>query len=357
MKANQKGGRLSMKCHSKLFFVVLAAMAAIFYPILGNGFAAAGQQKQAGQQKPAEPEQEPEYSEEEYNVYEAASKEPDLLKRGQMLIDFIQKYPKSKLMSYINSAYDALLFECSDGKKYAELEALADKWLKVYPKKKETIAYKATAAEKLGHDEICIQCMVELYDMQPSGSMAYDIAQKYGKMKNMAKFVEWSDKVYTYPEYAGEYMLRFDLVQKYTDSKNFAKASEYCQLTLKSMEAANISDPMAQEQAKKVRRACYHLMGVTQYESGKFPDAMKSFQSALKAERYGDAYYYIGLCQWKLSMVEEAIESFAKAETLGGESKSQAKDHLETLYKPLHNNTLVGIDKVYRRAKEALGMK
>ena len=85
----------------------------------------------------------------------------------------------------------------------------------------------------------------------------------------MAKFIEWSDKVYTYPEYAGEYMLRFDLVQKYTDSKNYAKASEYCQLTLKSIDAAKLSDAMAQEQARKVRRACYHLIGVTQFEAGK----------------------------------------------------------------------------------------
>ena len=37
-------------------------------------------------------------------------------------------------------------------------------------------------------------------------------------------------------------------------------------------------------------------------------------------------------------------------------SKAQAKEDLETLYKSIHNKTLVSIDKVYRRAKEALGI-
>jgi tetratricopeptide (TPR) repeat protein len=342
-----------MKCNHKTLFITLMALAAIFFPSIGRS----GNEAELQQQKPADQDQETAYSEEEYDAYQKASIEPDLLKRGTMLIEFIQKYSKSTLMAYIDSAYNGLLFECSNNQKYPELETLADKWLKIHPNNKQTIAYKATAAEKLGHDEICVQCMVELYEMQPSGSMAYDITQKYNKMKNMAKFIEWSGIVYTYPEYAGEFGLRFEIVQKYADSKNFAKASEYCHLTLKSIDAAKLTDPMVQEQAKKVRRACYHLIGVNQFESGKFPDATKSFQLALKTDRYGDGHYYIGLCQWKQSMVEEAIDSFAKAELLGGESKTQAKDHLETLYKSLHNNTLIGIDKVYKRAKEALAIQ
>ena len=56
-------------------------------------------------------------------------------------------------------------------------------------------------------------------------------------------------------------------------------------------------------------------------------------------------------------MVEEAIDSFAKADLLGGDSKAHAKEDLETLYKSIHNKTLIGIDKVYKRAKESLEIK
>jgi hypothetical protein len=45
---------------------------------------------------------------------------------------------------------------------------------------------------------------------------------------------------------------------------------------------------------------------------------------------------------------------YAMAELVDGESGSRAKARLETLYKILHNNTLIGIDKVYQKAKDAL---
>jgi tetratricopeptide (TPR) repeat protein len=281
--------------------------------------------------------------------------EPDPLKSGTMLMEFIAKYPKSTLRKHVEDGYGVLLFKCSEDKKYQELLTLSDQWLKIHPKNQRLIAYKATAANQLGKQEICVQCMIELYEMEPSGLAAYEIAQKYKEMNNLAKLIEWTEKIHKYPEYAGEFGLPLYIAQKYADSKNFPKASEYCQLTLKSIDAAKLTDATAQEQARKVRRACHHLIGVNLFESGRFQDAMKFFQQALKIERYGDAYYYIGLCEWKLSKVEEAIDSFAKAEILGGESKAKAKEHLETLYKSLHDNTLIGIDKVYKRAKEALG--
>ena len=42
------------------------------------------------------------------------------------------------------------------------------------------------------------------------------------------------------------------------------------------------------------------------------------------------------------------------AELMGGDQSPKAKARLELLYKALHNDTLIGIDKVYRKAKEAL---
>ena len=39
---------------------------------------------------------------------------------------------------------------------------------------------------------------------------------------------------------------------------------------------------------------------------------------------------------------------------MGGEEAPRAKSRLEVLYKALHNDTLIGIDKVYKKAKELL---
>src|SRR5512144_1225426 len=93
---------------------------------------------------------------------------------------------------------------------------------------------------------------------------------------------------------------------------------------------------------------------MNQYDKDKYAEAIKNLDLALKAERFDAAYYYIGLCQWKLDKVEEAIDSFAKAVLLKGDVSADARGHLEKLYKALHNNTTIGIEKVYRRAEAEL---
>ncbi len=84
----------------------------------------------------------------------------------------------------------------------------------------------------------------------------------------------------------------------------------------------------------------------------KFAEAIKSLQQALRFEKHGEPYYYIGMCQWKQDLIEDAILSFARAELQGGDIAPQAKEKVEQLYKALHNNTTIGIEKIYRKAKE-----
>ena len=103
---------------------------------------------------------------------------------------------------------------------------------------------------------------------------------------------------------------------------------------------------------RKVRYACHLVIGTSLYEDGKFAEAIKSLQQALRFEKHGEPYYYIGMCQWKQDLIEDAILSFARAELQGGDIAPQAKEKVEQLYKALHNNTTIGIEKVYRKAKE-----
>jgi hypothetical protein len=345
-----------MKCYFKILSFVLLALAAVFFGAVIGGAAigptdAEPQQPKAAAQDQAQ-EPEPEYSEEEYNAYDIAAKEADLQKRGAMLIEFMEKYPKSKLMSYVDSAYKSLLYECSNGKKYQDLETLAEKWLKLHPNDMPTLYYIADAAEKLGHDEKCVQCLLEIYKAQPTASMASSIAQTYNKMKNRAKYLEWVETVFKYPEYESDFKLRYDLMKLYLDAKDYTKAAEYAGMTLKAADLVKQPNKETQEQLHIVRRACHHTVGISLFEKDQFAGAAKAFQQALAVEKYGEGYYYIGLCQWKQEQIDDAILSFARAELQGGEVAGKAKEKLEQLYKALHNNTLIGIEKVYRKAKE-----
>ncbi len=339
-----------MKRNRKLFLFAPMALAVTLVPA-GVGFGRP-QTQQPKTAAPAAEEQETPYTEEEYDAWDKAAKEPDLEKRGTMLLEVIQKYPKTALMPNINASYESLLFEVSNAKKYELLEQQAEKWLKLHPNKLTTIKYIAKAAEQLGHDQRCAECLEEIYKSEPSGAVAYTIMQTYKRLKNQAKYTEWAEKIFKMPEFDGDFALRYDFVLKYMDASNLPKAAEYAQLTLKSADAAKQPDKEGFEALRKVRRACHHIIGMNYFEKDQFPDAINSFTQALKAEKYAEGYYYIAVSQRKLDKVDDALVSYACAALMGGEIEKKAKDNLEQVYKALHNNTTIGIDKVYNKAKE-----
>jgi tetratricopeptide (TPR) repeat protein len=329
----------------------------LLFPVTGQG---QGQQKpapQASQQEPLD-EEEAGYTEEEYDEYMKATQEPDLDKRLTMLAAFIEKYPKSKLMSYIDTAYQTLMFEHSKAQNWAKLQAAAELWLKSHPDDLQAKAYVAESAQKLGQDAKFLQYGQEIYAQKPTPGMAYYIMKTYEKTGDQAKFQEWAQKVMALPEFAGDVDLRMGFVKKHADAKNFGKAAEAALQALKSLDAAKKPESMPDLEWRKhttaIRRVCYYLIGVSHYDSEKYNEAIKSLQQAVRAEKFGGGYYYIGLSQWKLGAVEEAILSFAKAVLLKGETQEPAQEHMEKLYKALHNNTTIGIDKVMRRADQEL---
>jgi len=67
--------------------------------------------------------------------------------------------------------------------------------------------------------------------------------------------------------------------------------------------------------------------------------------SCLLARLSGDTAY-IDACYRILT------NAYACAIVEGGEVEKKAKDNLEQFYRALHNNSTIGIDKVYNKAKE-----
>jgi tetratricopeptide (TPR) repeat protein len=339
-----------MKHHLKIIAIALFALAAASY--FGAINLAGMEMQQAGSVAQAEEqESSPEYIE-QYEAWEKAKDEPDIQKSAAMLIQFLEKYPKSELLKHAESSYVSLLIKCSDEKKFQELETLAEKWLKLHPADLNTIVFLATASRELGHNEKWIQSLLELFKIQPSGSMANDIAQAYSKTGNKAKYVEWTETALKAPEFETDFKTRLDLVQFYVDEKNLPKAVEYARGALKAADL--VKDPGAEtkEQLHKVRMACHDTIGKILLEQEKFDEAIKSFQQALALEKSSESCYFIGYCMRMQKNIDEAMLWYARAEQHGGNYASKAKENLEQLYKALHNNTLIGIEKIYRRAQD-----
>jgi len=326
-------------------------------------------QTQAGQKPQARPaqaaavqqEEQQEYTEEEYDAYDKACNEKDLDKQGPMLLAFMEKYPKSKLQQYIVTSFQTLMYELQKQKKYDKLESLAEQWLKLFPNELQTWVYIADAAQKLGHLPKFIEYGLKIYAQKPTPGMAYYIADAFEKTGDQTQYLAWTEKLFAYPEFSDKFELRMIFVKKYAEEKKMDKAAEYAQLALKAMATAKKPESVPEadwnKRVRESKRSSHYLIGLNLYDKDKYAEAILELERVLGVDpKFGMAYYYIGLSQWKLGKVEnhEAPLSFAKAYLLKGEMSEQAKEHLEKIYKAIHNNTTIGIDKIYRRAKTEL---
>ncbi|MDR1727577.1 MAG: hypothetical protein LBT74_06570 [Acidobacteriota bacterium] len=309
-------------------------------------------------QDEAEEEYDPVY-EEHYAAWEAADQETDPLKSGAMIIEFMQKNPDSKMIAYFDGSFKRLLFKCSEEKKYQELETLAEQWNAFKPGEKETLLLIASAAKELKHEDKYLKALEEIYKIDPQPAIALEIARIYKDKQDDASYFKWLEPVLNAPEYEAEFNLRYELMNHYAAKEDTAKTIEYAQATLASMD--KLKDPSAEVKAAlpALRRAINHNIGAAYYNDKKYDQAIASVVNALKVEKYADGYYLIGRCLDEQRKVDNALVAYAKAQLTGeaGDAAAQAvaakaKDRLEVIYKALHNNTTIGIDKQYRKARE-----
>jgi tetratricopeptide (TPR) repeat protein len=342
-----------------ILFLSTAGLLALGLPCRAQQQPAPKQKKPAAQ--PAQPEQQEEYTEEEYDAYEKATQEPDLDKRGTMLLAFLEKYPKSKLKTYIVTGYQTLMYEQRQKQAYAKLLPLAEQWLKYYPDDLQTIVYIAESAHSLGQDQKYIDYALKIYAVKPDCSLAASITNSYEKLGNKEKSLEWTQKLFSCPQFDGNFGIRMIFVGKYWDEKKLDKAAEYAGLALKALDVAKKPDDKSDADWRKDRTeviaSCNNIIGLNYYEKEKYAEAIKSLEKVVKVKKDCTAYYYIGLSQWKLDQVDDAMLSFDVAARCGGDRADEAKAHLEKLYKAIHNNTLIGIEKIHAKAERVLAGK
>ena len=306
-------------------------------------------------------EEEAEYTEEEYAAWEAADKEPDLLKSGTMLIEFMQENPESKLVPYADGSFRRLLFKCMEEKKYQELETLAEQWNAFKPGDKDTLAMIATAAKELKHDDKYLQSIEAIYNLDPQGNLpfAYEIANIYKGKKDDANYLKWMEPMLKAPEHENNFKLRYEIMDHHNKKSDSAKTIEYGQATLATID--KLKNPSA-EDAKVIpeyRRSINQTIGNIYQADKKYDQAINAFLRALKAQPSAEIYFQIGECFWRQDKAENAIVAFAKAQLKGEEGDAAAKkiavtakESLEKLYRSQHNGNTVGIDKSYRKARE-----
>jgi hypothetical protein len=319
-------------------------------------------QKKAADQKQAESDQD--YTEEEYNAYEAANNEKDTAKKAQLCIEFLEKYPKSTLKNYVVNIFETLLYETAKANDYAKLMTFAESWAKINPSDIKSQAYLFDAAVALGQHAKVIEFGEKLYAQQPSAKLALPIYQAYDKLGNASKKEEWALKMLQYPEYKNDLQLRMQLVIMYAE-KDLPKASGYAQQALSAVPGATKPASMSEADWTKgvndVKKACYNIVGMNEFAQKKYAEAIKALTQAnqaagknIEADKFDSGYYYIAMSQWQTNQIEDAYHSFFIASMIKGSLESKALKNASDLYKSTHNNTEVSMDREIRRARADL---
>jgi hypothetical protein len=117
----------------------------------------------------------------------------------------------------------------------------------------------------------------------------------------------------------------------------------------------------AEEQHAKTAHAAEIQISEIDYErcGSTMTEFTKTYSQLTPSQRV-EGFYSVAQCQEKLGQSYDAtMLSYAKAVTAGdglagNATVTKAKENLERLYRITHNNTIVGIDKVYKKAKEAI---
>ena len=348
-----------MNCYFKMLFSLLLVSAVALFIFGAAGVPAfAAFQDEAGEEMT---EEEYEAYMAEYATWEAADKEPDILKSGAMLIEFMQKNTGSTLKPYAEGSYMRLLNKCVEEKKYQELITLAEQWNAFKPGDEKIISMIAAVARELKQTEKEIWALEEMYKKTPQISYANDIAILYKEMKNDDKYVEWTEIILKSPEGASDIARHYNLFQHYSSKNDRTKTMEYAQSGLKAIEQAKNPPADVAKALPEIRHALNHYIGAANYSDKKYDEAITYLMRALKDKKYANGYYLIGNCLWEQKKILNARMAFAKAQLFGESPQAntddksiapRAKERMEQLHRALHNDTLTGINNRYKQAQE-----
>jgi tetratricopeptide (TPR) repeat protein len=217
------------------------------------------------------------------------------------------------------------------------------------------------SARETKNTEKYLWALEEMYKRTPQIDFAKEMAALYKEINNEAKYLEWTDVILKAPEGASDFVRHYELYRLYSDKKDSARTMEYAQSTLKAIGQAQNAPADVAKIIPDIRHELNHFIGATHFTNKRYDDAIAFLLRALQDKKYSNAYYLIGNSLWEQKKIQNARLAFAKAQLQGESAQAsaedktigpRAKDRMEQIHRSLQNNTLVGIERQYNRAKE-----
>jgi tetratricopeptide (TPR) repeat protein len=303
-------------------------------------------------------EEEIQYTAAEYDAYQNAVNAP-AEERGNTIIEFVKGNPESSLIKYAVASYLQLMQEYQNQGETGKVLEAGEKFLEIQPEEPNTLYLAAVAAYQLQQFEKAAQYGEGIYAQKPTGGLAFVLANSFGQLKKEDKYLQYGEIACRELEAKQCYQILSDMMRIFAGRKQWSKAAEYAQKSLNGFDSAEKPPQSSASEwndyLDRQRAVAYAIMGRHGWESENWSVALSSYQKtlglgtdpAMKAE----AYYYVGMSEWKQKEIDSAMKAFAKGSVQRDAPHAKhCRQYLETLYKSTHNGSLAGVEDFVGRA-------
>ncbi len=295
------------------------------------------------------------YTKEEYEEFQKALTNPDIVVRCQGLFQFLKAHPNSKLNEHILGNIPPLLNQLYQEKKMAELGPFAEEYLQSKPEDLLALSVATEAFYTSKNFDKATRFGEILYGKKPTPQVAQLLAHSYLEMKNDAKFASYAEKAMAEMDPKAAFFFSAKLSYYYAERKDIPKAAQYCQKMLAAYGEGEIPPGYNSDNWGREKARSYAIVARNLYERKQYGQAVAAYNNSLKFFKKNDeVYYYLGMSYWQMQDTTTAMKQFAKAVSVNKSFAKSARNYLEGLYKATHNGSLEGIENLLRTASGEL---
>jgi tetratricopeptide (TPR) repeat protein len=301
------------------------------------------------------------YTREQYDAYQKCSVIADASVKQACMLAFIEANPKLSLVQYAIGEYGKALQEQIKNGEHAKVLEAGITLLELRPNDANTnlitqLCYSAYSAGKYG---LAAPYCEKTYATNPAPGLTLILANSYQKLGENSKYRDWGAKAIDTLEPAQALQYVIDFRSQAARAEQWRQAANYSRKTLSTLSAMSRSENVSAADwgkfVSRERSISYLLLGRNDYESQNWARSTVNYQRVLDNTRdrnmSGEAYYYIGMCNWKENRLTPAMEAFARGANLkGSPHAATSSGYLVRLYKSTHNDSDAGIGEFRDRA-------
>ncbi len=279
-----------------------------------------------------------------------------LASRAANLEAFMKKlHPKSKALEYMEGFFNQIRKAHQDAGQADQAEAVGKQMARIFPDSKALQGQEFQQAWAGKNYAKVIELGEPMYAQNKDPNIAFMLAQAAHATGNDAKTVSYGDTVVNH--FGAQKAAFFaawlaDYYQKQGDSQ---KALSYYDKIVKD----NPNSPpegWTREYWQNVCAKPFAMRGDQAYKGQQWQKAIDQYEGLLAYQPRNDvAYYFMGMSYWQLKEMENAMDSFAKAAVLGGQTSTKAREYLTQIYSARNGGKTEGLDEFLAAARLAVG--